>query len=87
MGKVYCIGKFEFDSYAEYQEALDDIEKIRYMSKKMDINEPGVAQRLYTLIREGKIVFKSVIGDDYLLYLSDLVAEDYRSMSRNSFGK
>ena len=87
MGKVYCIGKFEFDSYAEYQEALDDIEKIRYMSKKMDINEPGVAQRLYTLIREGKIVFKSVIGDDYLLYLSDLVAEDYRSMSRNSFGR
>ena len=53
----------------------------------MDINEPGVAQRLYTLIREGKIVFKSVIGDDYLLYLSDLVAEDYRSMSRNSFGR
>lgn len=87
MGKVYCIGKFQFDSYEEYQEALDDIEKIRYMSKKMDINEPGVAQRLYTLIREDKIIFKSVIGDDYLLYLSDLVAEDYRTMSKNPFGK
>ena len=65
MSRVYCIGKFQFDSYEKYQEALDDIEKIRYISKKMDINEPGVAQRLYSLIREGKIIFKSVIGDDY----------------------
>lgn len=87
MSKIYCIGKFQFDSYEKYREALDDIDKIRYISKKMDINEPGVAQRLYTLIREGKITFKSVIGDDYLLYLSDMVAEDYRAMSRNSFAK
>lgn len=87
MGRVYCIGKFQFDSYEKYQEALDDIEKIRSISKKMDINESGVAQRLYTLVREGKITFRSVIGDDYLLYLSDMVAEDYRTMSRNSFTK
>lgn len=66
---------------------MEDIEKIRYISKKMDINEPGVAQRLYTLIREGKIIFKSVVGDDYLLYLSDMVAEDYRIMSKNSFAQ
>ncbi len=85
MGRVYCIGKFQFESYEEYQEALDDIEKIRYISKKMDINETGVAQRLYSLIREGKIIFKSAIGDDYLLYLSDMVAEDYKAISRTTF--
>ena len=85
MSRVYCIGKFQFDSYEEYQAALDDIEKIRYISKKMDINEPGVAQRLYSLIREGKIIFRSVVGDDYLLYLSDMVAEDYKVISRPSF--
>ncbi|TGY95150.1 class B sortase [Petralouisia muris] len=85
MGRVYCIGKFQFDSYEKYQEALDDIEKIRYISKKMDINETGVAQKLYSLIREGKIIFKSVIGDDYLLYLSDMVAEDYKTISRTTF--
>lgn len=85
MSRVYCIGKFQFDSYEKYREALDDIEKIRYISKKMDINEPGVAQRLYSLIREGKIIFKSVIGDDYLLYLSDMVAEDYKAISRTTF--
>ena len=85
MGRVYCIGKFQFESYEKYQEALDDIEKVRYISKKMDINETGVAQRLYSLIREGKIIFKSVIGDDYLLYLSDMVAEDYKAISRTTF--
>lgn len=85
MDKIYCIGKFQFESKEKYQEALDDIEKIKYISKKMDINEPGVAQRLYTLVREGKIVFHSVIGEDYLLYLSDMVVEDYRALSRDSF--
>lgn len=85
MDKIYCIGKFQFESKEKYQQALDDIEKIKYISKKMDINEPGVAQRLYTLVREGKIVFHSVIGEDYLLYLSDMVVEDYRALSRNSF--
>ena len=85
MDKVYCIGKFEFDSEQQYREALDDLEKIKYISKKMDINEPGVAQRLYSLVREGKIVFQSVIGDDYLLYLSDMMMEDYRAISRDSF--
>lgn len=87
MSKIYCIGKFQFDSYEKYQEALEDIEKIRYISKKMDINEPGVAQRLYSLIRDGKIIFKTVVGDDYLLYLSDMVAEDYRILSKKSFAK
>lgn len=87
MDKIYCIGKFQFDSKEKYQEALDDIEKIKYITKKMDINEPGVAQRLYTLIREGKIVFRSVIGEDYLLYLSDMVVEDYRAIARESFMK
>ena len=87
MDKIYCIGKFQFESKEKYQEALDDIEKIKYISKKMDINEPGVAQRLYSLVREGKIIFHSVIGDDYLLYLSDMMVEDYRALSRDSFTK
>ena len=86
MGRIYCIGKFQFDSYKEYQEALDDIDKIREISKKMDINEAGVAERLYTLIREGKIHFRSeAVGNDYLLYLSDMMVEDYRNLSRRSF--
>ncbi len=84
MERVYCIGKFQFDSYDRYREALQDVDKIRTISKKMDINEPGVAQKLYSLIREGKIVFKTEIGDDYLLYLGDMVAEDYKELSHTT---
>lgn len=79
MKNTYCIGKFRFDSYPEYRKGLEDIEKIRYISEKTDINEPGMAKNLYTLMREGKITFQSVIGQDYMLYLSDLMVEDYQA--------
>ena len=81
MKKVYNIGKFQFDSYEEYKKGLEDVKKIKYISKELDINEPGVALRLYTLIRQQNISFQSVIGEDYLLYLSDLVADEYKELS------
>lgn len=79
MKDAYSIGKFRFKSYREYKDALDDVEKIRYISEKTDINEPGMAQQLYSLVRQGKITFKSVIGTDYMLYLSDIMMEDMQS--------
>lgn len=79
MKDAYSIGKFRFESYREYKDALDDVEKIRYISEKTDINEPGMAQQLYSLVRQGKITFKSVIGTDYMLYLSDIMMEDMQS--------
>lgn len=81
MKNVYHIGRFEFDSYTEYKKGLDDVKKIKYISDELDINEPGVALRLYTLIRQQDIKFQSVIGEDYLLYLSDLVADDYKELA------
>lgn len=81
MKNIYHIGRFEFDSYTEYKKALADVKKIKYISDELDINEPGVALRLYTLIRQEDIKFQSVIGEDYLLYLSDLVADDYKDLA------
>lgn len=81
MKKVYNIGKFQFDSYEEYKKGLNDVKKIKYISKELDINEPGVALRLYNLIRQQNITFDSVIGKDYLLYLSDLIADEYQELS------
>lgn len=83
MKNVYYIGKFQFDSYPEYKKGLDDVKKIKYISDEVNINEPGVALRLYTLIRQKDIKFKSVIGEDYLLYLSDLLADDYKELSED----
>jgi len=87
MKNVYYIGKFQFKSYSEYKDGLDDVKKIKYISDEVDINEPGVALRLYTLIRQKDIKFKSVIGEDYLLYLSDLVADDYKELSVSDLAK
>lgn len=81
MKNVYYIGRFQFESYTEYKKGLEDVKKIKYISDEVDINEPGVALRLYTLVRQEDIKFKSVIGEDYLLYLSDLVADDYKELS------
>lgn len=60
---------------------MEDLKKIKYISEEVDVKEPGVALRLYTLIRQKDIRFQSPIGDDYLLYLSDLVADDCKEMS------
>ena len=84
MKKIYSIGRFQFDSYTEYKKGLEDVKKIKYISDEMNINEPGVALRLYTLIRQKDIKFQSVIGDDYLLYLSDMLADDFKELSVQS---
>lgn len=81
MKKIYRIGRFQFDTYTEYKKGLEDVKKIKYISDEVDINEQGVALRLYTLIRQKDIKFQSVIGEDYLLYLSDLVADDYKELA------
>lgn len=81
MKKIYRIGRFQFDSYTEYKKGLEDVKKIKYISDEVDINEQGVALRLYTLIRQKDIKFQSVIGEDYLLYLSDLLADDYKELA------
>lgn len=84
MKNIYHIGRFEFDSYTEYKKGLEDVKKIKYISDELDINEPGVALRLYTLVRQKEIRFQSIIGEDYLLYLSDLVADDYEELKNNN---
>ena len=81
MKYVYSIGRFRFESYTDYKKGLEDVKKIKYISDEVDVREPGVALRLYTLIRQRDIRFQSPIGDDYLLYLSDLVADDYKEIS------
>ena len=78
MKSIYSIGKFQFDSYTEYKKGLADVKKIKYISDEVDVNEPGVALRLYTLVRQNDIRFQTKIGEDYLLYLSDLIANDYK---------
>lgn len=79
MRRVYRIGKFRFFTYEEYQRALEDVEKIRYISDEVDIEDPDAVVRLYTSIRQKQIKFNTEIGEDYLLYLSDIVADNTKN--------
>ena len=80
MRKVYRIGKFRFFTYEEYVRALDDVKKIKYITDEVDMQDPDAVIRLYTLIRQKEIKFKTEIGEDYLLYLSDIVADNTRNL-------
>ncbi|MCR5145582.1 MAG: class B sortase [Lachnospiraceae bacterium] len=71
----YTIGEYSFDTFHEYRDGLEDVKKIEVINKQLNIQDPEVAVRLYNDIREGKIAFKSPIGDEFYTHLADIVAD------------
>lgn len=71
----YTIGEYSFETFHEYRDGLEDVKKIEVINKQLDIQDPEVAVRLYNDIREGKIAFKSPIGDEFYTHLADIVAD------------
>lgn len=61
--KIYKIGDYEFETLREYRQAQEDLKKIKYITDELDIYDPEVAIRLYTMMRTKKIRFKSEIGN------------------------
>ena len=76
MAEKYKIGKFEFDTYEEYQKGLYDVKKIRYITKEVDIHDPDAALRLYQLMKTEQIQFYSKIGKRFFLQIVDIVAKN-----------
>ena len=56
--KIYKIGDYEFETLREYRQAQEDLKKIKYITDELDIYDPEVAIRLYTMMRTKKIRFK-----------------------------
>jgi sortase B len=71
----YKIGEFTFSTFHEYRDGQEDVRKIACISEELDIQNPEVAVRLYNDIREGKIEFRTAIGDQFYAHLADIVAE------------
>lgn len=71
----YSIGEYSFASFHEYRDGLEDVRKIEIINEKLNIQDPEVAVRLYNDIREGRIAFKSPIGDEFYAHLADIVAD------------
>ena len=71
----FTIGEFTFDTFHEYRDAQEDIKKISAIHKELDVHDPEVAVRIYTLIRDGKIHFKSPVGQQFTDHISDILAD------------
>lgn len=71
----FIIGEFQFDTFHEYRDGQEDVKKIEYINRELDIHDPEVAVRLYNDIRTGVIKFKSPIGDQFFAHLADIVAD------------
>ena len=72
--KKFIIGGFEFENYYEYRAAQEDVQKIEYINEELDIQDPEVALRLYSDIRDGIITFNSPIGQQFADHVGDIVA-------------
>lgn len=73
---VYTIGNFTFDTYEEYMRGKADVKNIYKITHSFDIYNPDIALHLYQSIRNGKLKIYSKIGDQFLLDLADIVAEN-----------
>ena len=71
----FSIGEFTFDTFHEYHDGQEDLRKIEAINEELDISDPEVAVRLYNMIRNGEIRFKTAIGDDFSSRISDIVAD------------
>lgn len=80
MSGKYKIGDYEFNTYEEYLAAQEDAEKIDFITKELDITEPDVAVRLYTLIRNKEIVFRTKLGISFSWYVMDVLAQNSQKL-------
>ena len=71
----FTIGKYSFDTFHEYRDGQEDVRKIELIKNELDIQSPEVAVRLYNMIRSGEITFKTAIGEDFFIHISDIVAD------------
>lgn len=80
MSDKYKIGEYEFDTYEEYLAAQEDVKKIDFLTKELDVTDPDVAVRLYTLIRNKEIVFRSKVGLSFSWYVTDVLAKNSQKL-------
>lgn len=73
--RKFRLGEYIFDNFHEYRDGMEDLEKIRIIEDKIDMNDPKMVLRLYNTIRDGQIVFKTKIGEDFFSHLGDKVAD------------
>ena len=72
----YKIGRHEFDSKEEWENALKDLKKIRDLVEQLDIEDAEDTLVLYQLLRNGDVTFDSELGDAFFCDISARVADN-----------
>lgn len=73
--RKFKLGEYFFDSFHEYRDGQNDLKKVQLIEEKVDLTDPQMVLRLYNTIRDGKITFKTKIGEDYFSHIGDMVAD------------
>lgn len=82
MEEKYKIGRHEFTTREERENALKDLKKIKAIVERVDIDDPVQALAIYNLLREGDITFSSELGAAFFCDISDRVAQNSKKLLR-----
>lgn len=83
----YKIGRHEFDSKEEWENALSDLKKIKNLVEQLDIEDPEDTLVLYRLLRNGDVTFDGELGDAFFCDISDRVAENSSELLKQGTSK
>lgn len=84
MGKVYRIGRHEFDSREEWEKALIDTKQIKRIVDQMDLENPEDVLAIYNMIRDGEVSFSSELGAAFYYDISNRVADNTQNLLEES---
>ncbi|MGN0308876.1 MAG: class B sortase [Lachnospiraceae bacterium] len=65
-GKEYSVRGRSFRTARDYQAALRDQKKIQTIEKKYEMLDKGGRERLLEILKQGKIHFETLLGEDFL---------------------
>ena len=76
----FVIGEFSFDSFHEYRDGQEDLKKISVIQNNLDVSDPETAVKIYKAMRNGQIIFRSPIGEQFAQHITDIVAEKSKGL-------
>ncbi|MBO5372990.1 MAG: class B sortase [Lachnospiraceae bacterium] len=85
MGKIYRIGRHEFESREEWEKALKDVKRIKSIVDHLDVENPEDVLTIYNMIRDGEVRFLSELGAAFYYDISNRVADNSQHMLKEGF--
>ena len=65
----YTLGKYVFNTENEYNDAKKDLQMIRQLKDKYNVEDRDIAMKIIKAVEMKKVIFHSKIGEDFVRYL------------------